>query len=396
MIAELSIERIKYFNYLLSSVKNCDICNRMCARKKVLSLNNGNLNSKVIFIAEAPGRLGAECTGIPLYGDKTGENFEILLGNIGWKREDVFITNSVLCNPQDENGNNSTPTQEEIENCSYFLKMTLELINPDIIVTLGAKALDALKCIKKHDFVLRDCVAKKLAWNNRYIFPLYHMGPRATIHRGIIKQRRDFIVLSHIIDPIKGIKNQPNKKRSISNQNVNLDNRLLDMIMEIVVELKTVSYFKLTKLLYLIDYNHYKDFGNSISGSIYLRMQDGPWIPTLKNIASEYGTELFAKTFDKRKLFLSYISNKYASGLTNEQRQYILSIVQKYANSSDAAIKISTYRTEPMRYILEQEKIGRNMSKIPILYKNSSILEADKNSDPGPLRKIIENKNKTE
>jgi DNA polymerase len=74
----------------------------MCNRRKVLSANNGNLNSKVVFIAEAPGRLGAECTGIPLYGDKTGENFEMLLGNIGWKREDVFITNSILCNPQDE------------------------------------------------------------------------------------------------------------------------------------------------------------------------------------------------------------------------------------------------------------------------------------------------------
>jgi uracil-DNA glycosylase family 4 len=275
----------------------------MCDRKKVLSVNNGNLNSKVVFVAEAPGRLGAECTGIPLYGDKTGKNFEILLGNIGWKREDVFITNSILCNPQDEKGNNSTPTQEEIRNCSYYLEMTLELINPDIIVTLGAKALDALKCIKNHDFVLRNCVAQKLSWNNRYIFPVYHMGPRATIHRGIIKQRRDFIILSHIVDPIKGIKNHPAKIKRLSKKNENLDSRLLDMVITIITELKSVSLFKLTKLLYLIDYNHYKDFGNSISGSIYLRMQDGPWIPALKNFPSEYGKNYLKLLLKKGSLF---------------------------------------------------------------------------------------------
>jgi uracil-DNA glycosylase family 4 len=375
----LQIERKKYFDYLLSSVKNCDICNRMCARKKVLSANNGNLDTKVIFIAEAPGRLGAECTGIPLYGDKTGENFETLLGNIGWKREDVFITNSILCNPQDDNGNNSTPTQEEIENCSYYLEMILELINPDIIVTLGTKALDALKFIKNHDFVLRDCVAKKLSWNNKYLFPVYHMGPRATIHRSIITQRKDFIILSHMVDPLKGIKTHPINNKSPKKKNMSSDSRLLDMVVVIISELKTVSLFKLTKLLYLIDYNHYKSFGNSISGSIYLRMQDGPWIPILKNITNEYEKKLFTVTFNKRKPLLSNISNNYVSGLTDEQKQFIHNNVQKYVDASDAGMKIAAYRTDPMRYILEQEKKGRNMSRIPILYKDSSIIEMDTN-----------------
>jgi uncharacterized phage-associated protein len=258
--------------------------------------------------------------------------------------------------------------------------MTLELINPDIIVTVGLKALEALKCIKDHDFVLRDCVAKKLSWNNRYIFPVYHMGPRATIHRGIIKQRSDFIVLSHIVDPIKGIKNDPIKKMRIRKTNINIDSRLLDMVVIIIKELKSVSLFKLTKLIYLIDYNHYNDFGNSISGSIYLRMQDGPWIPTLRNITKEYEEKLYKITFEKRKPILSYISNNHVSGLTDEQKHYIINIVKKYKDFTEAALKIATYRTKPMQYILEQEKMGRNMSRIPILYKNLSILETDKNN----------------
>ena len=371
-------KRQEYFNHLLSSVNNCDICVRMCARRKVLSASNGNLNSKVVFIAEAPGRLGAECTGIPLYGDKTGDNFEILLGNIGWKREDIFITNAILCNPQDEHGNNSTPTKEEVENCSYYLEMILELINPDVIITLGVKALEALKYISSHNFILRDCVAKKLTWNGRCLFPLYHMGPRATIHRALIKQRADFIELSHIVDPVKGMKRSSSGKNNIAPKNLN--NVLVDMVVEIMMELKTVSFFKLMKLLYLIDCKHYKDYGTSISGSVYLRMQEGPWIPTLKNITKEYST-LFKTTFDKKKPILSFLPNDYASKLSNEQKAYINNIVKQYLSSSDAEIKTAVYLTSPMRHILKQEKLGRNMSRVPVLYKDSSVLDIDKENN---------------
>ena len=50
------------FEKLVSSINSCKKCQRMCNRKKVLSYENGNINSKVMFIAEAPGRLGAEQT----------------------------------------------------------------------------------------------------------------------------------------------------------------------------------------------------------------------------------------------------------------------------------------------------------------------------------------------
>ena len=49
----------------------------MECRRKVFSEANGNIDSKALFIAEAPGRLGADKTGIPLYGDRTGDNFEL-------------------------------------------------------------------------------------------------------------------------------------------------------------------------------------------------------------------------------------------------------------------------------------------------------------------------------
>jgi DNA polymerase len=195
------------FEYLCSITKECEKCPRMCNRNKVLSPENGNIDSKVVFIAEAPGRLGAELYNIPLYGDATGRNFDELLKEIGWNREDVFITNSILCNPQNEKGNNSKPEKKEIKNCSDYLRKTLELIKPDIIVTLGAKALDVLRYIKPHNYILGKCVAQKSSWNNMNLFPLYHPSPKViNFHRSMDEQKLDFNKLSDIVDPVKGMK----------------------------------------------------------------------------------------------------------------------------------------------------------------------------------------------
>ena len=195
------------FNDLISEVKNCNLCPRMCNRTKVLSEKNGNITSKIMFIAEAPGRHGADCTGIPLHGDITGKNFEELLQGIKWKREDVFITNAVLCNPRDDEGNNAQPEPEEIENCNDYLKRTIELVNPDVIVTLGEKALNALSYITDHSVILSKSVAQKLSWNNRVLFPLYHPSPIViNCKRNFKKQKSDYKKLSLIVDPLTGIK----------------------------------------------------------------------------------------------------------------------------------------------------------------------------------------------
>ena len=198
-----SASKADRFEELMKSIKNCTFCDRMYDRKRVFSKSNGNINSKVIFIAEAPGRLGAECAGVPLCGDITGKNFEKLLDSIGWTREDVFVTNSILCNPQDDEGNNAPPKAGEIENCSRYLQMTIELINPMVVVTLGIKALDALKYICPHNYVLREHVANSLAWNHRALFPLYHMSPKVlNMHRSFDQQKDDFKQLAQIINVV--------------------------------------------------------------------------------------------------------------------------------------------------------------------------------------------------
>ena len=134
------------FIQLEKQASNCRFCPALADQSAVLSSKNGNLNAKIVFVAEAPGRFGAGRTGIPFYGDKSGDNFEILLAHIGLKRADVFVTNAVLCNPL-KNGNNRRPKTSEIKNCSPFLKKTLDLIRPQVVVTLGSVGLKALNLL---------------------------------------------------------------------------------------------------------------------------------------------------------------------------------------------------------------------------------------------------------
>jgi len=164
----------------------------------VLSKKNGNIECKVVFIGEAPGRLGADRTGIPFHGDQAGQNFERLLQFAGLTRQQVFITNAVLCNPRDEKGNNSAPNKEEVRNCSLHLSMLVDIIEPEIIVPLGQCALRSLHIIEAHQIKLRQDVRKPVKWSKYTVVPMYHPGPRAAIYRSIASQKGDFSFLGEI------------------------------------------------------------------------------------------------------------------------------------------------------------------------------------------------------
>ena len=169
-------------------------------RQAVLSRLNGSLNARVMFIAEAPGRNGGDRTRIPFHGDTSGRNFETLLASINLSRDEIFITNSALCNPRKPSGANDKPSRLELRNCSHFLKRQIELIDPLIIATMGAVALDALRSIELHHYRLREDAAKILEWNGRVLVPLYHPSPQVLITvRTIEQQKRDFRVLLRAI-----------------------------------------------------------------------------------------------------------------------------------------------------------------------------------------------------
>ncbi len=196
-------DKQKLFLKLSSEAQSCLICEAMRDKVAVLSEFNGNINPKVFFIAEAPGRQGADRTRKPFSGDKSGENFQKFLDSINLKREEIFITNAVLCSPRKPNGANRNPKKSEMKNCSNFLKKTIDLINPKIIVTLGAVSLEALKLLEYHQFSLKTDVGKILCWNRQILVPLYHPSPQVLAsHRREKEQLEDYKVLAEAIEKI--------------------------------------------------------------------------------------------------------------------------------------------------------------------------------------------------
>lgn len=183
---------------LCAEAQACALCPTMAGRRRVLSEANGRPGAAVCFVGEAPGRRGAERTAIPFSGDQSGRNFAALLACAGLSREQIFVTNAVLCNPQDDGGRNRPPSREELANCEGFLARQLQVIGAPIVVPLGAVALAALDVLAPHGLRLREAVARSVPWRGQLLFPLYHPGPRAQLHRSFDLQRADFAALGDL------------------------------------------------------------------------------------------------------------------------------------------------------------------------------------------------------
>ena len=181
------------FNKLVKEAASCTLCPAMCGRSAVLSELNGSPDARIMFIGEAPGRKGADRTRVPFSGDQSGANFDRFLSSINLTREEIFITSAALCNPRSETGANRKPTQKELGNCSSFLRRTIELVDPRVIVTLGSVALEALKRIQYHELTLKTAAAQIHAWNERVLVPIYHPSPQVLAsHRREAEQLADY------------------------------------------------------------------------------------------------------------------------------------------------------------------------------------------------------------
>ena len=190
----------KLFKELVNEAAACTLCPAMCGRSAVLSELNGSVDARIMFIGEAPGRKGADRTRIPFSGDQSGANFDRYLNSINLTRQEIFITSAALCNPRAESGANRRPTQKELSNCSRFLRRTIELVDPRVIVTLGSVALEALKRIQYHELTLKESAAQIHSWNDRVLVPIYHPSPQVLAsHRREAEQLQDYQVVAQAL-----------------------------------------------------------------------------------------------------------------------------------------------------------------------------------------------------
>lgn len=129
---------------LLQLVVNDPVCKAHVRPGKKVVLGVGNLDAKIFFCGEAPGAEEEE-QGEPFVGP-AGQLLTRMIQGMGLKRSDVYIGNIMNWRPQlplSAGGvqiGNRPPTPEEMAYCLPFLKAQLEIVNPDIIVALGATA----------------------------------------------------------------------------------------------------------------------------------------------------------------------------------------------------------------------------------------------------------------
>lgn len=194
------MDKTTLFHQLAEEAAACTLCPAMLGRSAVFSSLNGTLHPRALLVAEAPGRQGADRTRIPFHGDASGRNFERLMASIGLQRAEVFITNAVMCSPRSTTGANRTPTANEARNCSTFLRRTVELLNPPVVVSIGGFALKALARIEPHTLTLED-VGCAVEWFGRRLVPMYHPSPQVVISsRSLPQQLDDWKKLGEVLE----------------------------------------------------------------------------------------------------------------------------------------------------------------------------------------------------
>lgn len=122
---------------LCQALQGCLACPLGPGRMKFV-FGEGDPSARLMFVGEGPGR-DEDLLGRPFVG-KAGELLDKMIGALGLKREETYIANVVKCRPPD----NRTPTPEEARACLGYLHRQIELIQPAVIVTLGATPLREL------------------------------------------------------------------------------------------------------------------------------------------------------------------------------------------------------------------------------------------------------------
>jgi uracil-DNA glycosylase family 4 len=112
-----------------------------CALKSTatrLVFADGNPKARIMFVGEAPGR-EEDIEGLPFVG-RSGQLLNRMIATIGLDRSSAYIANVIPWRPP----GNRTPTPQETQICLPFIQRQIELVNPDVLVTLGNPSTQTL------------------------------------------------------------------------------------------------------------------------------------------------------------------------------------------------------------------------------------------------------------
>ena len=163
-------------------------------------VSRANPEAQIVIVGEAPGAKEEEI-GEPFVG-RSGKLLDQLLQNASIDiSQDVYFCNVVKCRPP----KNRRPTKIEIQENLPWLYQQIKLVNPEIIVLVGATALEAISKNKSPISILRG---KWINWNGRLVMPIFHP---AYLLRNQSKEegtpmsltKSDFLKIKEKIDTLK-------------------------------------------------------------------------------------------------------------------------------------------------------------------------------------------------
>ncbi|MDH3731779.1 MAG: uracil-DNA glycosylase [Acidimicrobiia bacterium] len=169
---------------------SCTDCGLSESRTQVV-FGAGDPEADLMFIGEGPG-FNEDQLGLPFVG-KSGELLDKLLGEIDLERSDTYIANVVKCRPP----GNRDPRPDEIDACKGYLRRQLELIQPQVVVTLGNFST---KLLLKTATGITRLRGQAYPWWGRHLVPTFH--PAAGLRGGprVVDQlREDFSIVKELL-----------------------------------------------------------------------------------------------------------------------------------------------------------------------------------------------------
>ena len=161
---------------LEASLKSCELC-PLCEQRQNVVFGSGNPNASLVLVGEAPGQ-DEDGQGIPFVGE-AGNLLDKILLAMSLTRQDVYLCSVVKCHPVA----NREPQADEITTCEQFLQQQLQLIQPQIIVTLGRFATHALL---KTDTAISKLRGKWNQYESIPVMPTFH--PTYLLHNSSAKR----------------------------------------------------------------------------------------------------------------------------------------------------------------------------------------------------------------
>jgi uracil-DNA glycosylase len=137
-------EKIDALKAVQARVAVCTKCPKLASSRTQTVFGVGNPDAEVMFVGEAPGA-DEDAQGEPFVG-RAGQLLTKIIRAMGFAREDVYIANILKCRPDvpQSSFGNRAPTPIEMQTCRPYLMEQIEIIEPKVIVALGAVAVEGL------------------------------------------------------------------------------------------------------------------------------------------------------------------------------------------------------------------------------------------------------------